>query len=510
MAAPARPPHERRPLSLRGSLYGKLLLWLALNLLLIAALGVVMAGRSGLGWSMLLSEPVRERLLTIADHIAADVSAASESARQAVLESYAAQYGVAFALHPFGRPSADAGGPPPDRFGIDGPPLPPPDRAADRFGPPPLPHEPPPRFADPHVRAGLIFIRSSPRGGTFEVHIPAILRQAGAPPQPVEVRAAVPGLVALLRLLGVAQWLLFALLVAVLSALLWWPFIWNITRTIVQLTGATHDIAAGRFEVRVATRRRDELGRLADAVNRMAQRLQNFVAGQKQFLADVAHEVTSPLARLQAGLGILESRLDGAADRTLDDLREELQQMSALLDQLLLFSRAGMQSGLAPPQALELRPLLLQVLQREDPQHAVRFDIEPGLRAMGHGLLLERAVANLVRNALRYAGAAQGAVELAAAANDGSVEIAVRDRGPGVPEAMLSRLGEPFFRPEHSRSRDSGGFGLGLAIVHRCVEACGGSLVLRNRSGGGFEACIRLASGRAADAGRITDRMQLS
>ena len=119
--------------------------------------------------------------------------------------------------------------------------------------------------------------------------------------------------------------------------------------------------------------------------------------------------------------------------------------------------------------------------------------VEPDLRALAEPATLERALANQVRNALRYAGAGVP-IELLARRHGDRVVIQVRDRGPGVPEALLARLGEPFFRVDASRSRDSGGFGLGLALVKRSVEACEGEVAFRNREGGGFEAEIRLRS----------------
>ena len=113
--------------------------------------------------------------------------------------------------------------------------------------------------------------------------------------------------------------------------------------------------------------------------------------------------------------------------------------------------------------------------------------------------MLERALANLVRNALRYAGGS--AIELAAKREGERITIQVRDRGTGVPVAMLARLGEPFFRVEASRSRERGGFGLGLAIVRRCVDACEGQVAFRNRDAGGFEAEIHLRAARREAAG---------
>ena len=560
-------------MKVRSSLYVKLLLWLVLNLLLIGALFFAFPGRSGLGWNMLLSEPVRDRLLTIGERIGKDLSLTPEAGWEQVLEGYSAEYGVAFSIESHdgagffvtrdGRTlprqllKLPADGVPPDAppderggFSVEGgaiggqdgggffvrrhdgaPPaadkLPPP--AALPGGPPPgpqtgaappdLPPGPPPGdhvfrgavgggfgaagvlnraglppFVDRKMRGNLIAIKHPHSFDAYELRIPATVERNAEPIRPVMLHARAAGLGTLLRFLGVTEWLLFALLVIGLSVLLWWPFIWGITRTVVRVTDATRDIADGRFETRIATRRRDELGRLADSVNRMAERLQNYVTGQKQFLADVAHEVTSPLARMQMGLGVLESRLGEGAQQTLQDVQEEAQQMSRLLNELLLFSRAGMEIERVPAAAVELRPLLLQVLQREDPQQRLRFDGVEGVLAVARPALLERAVANLVRNALRYAGEAEAPVELAVARGNSGVHILVRDRGPGVPEAALPRLGEPFFRPEVSRDRDSGGSGLGLAIVKRCIDACGGTVVFRNREGGGFEAEIRLAA----------------
>jgi len=493
---------------IRSSLYAKMLLWLVLNLLLIVGLFLALPGRSGMGWNVLLSEPVRDRLLTVGERVGRDLSLTPEAGWDQVLASYAAEYGVSFALDQPGPPGGPSHGGAADA--PDGPGAPPPPPPSDSGGPPrgafgsgPPPDAPtppangdgpgshgPPPFADRRMRGDLIAI-SHPRSfDGYELRIPAQLERSGQPARPLLLQVRAPGLHELLGFLGVTEWLLFAVLVITLSALLWWPFIWGITRTVVRVTAATHDIAAGRFETRVGTRRNDELGRLADSVNRMAERLQSYVSGQKQFLADVAHEVTSPLARMQMGLGILESRLGEDAQHSLHDVQEEAQQMSRLLNELLLFSRAGMEAERGPLAAVELRPLLLQALQHEDPRQRLRADIVAGVRAMARPDLLQRAVANLVRNALRYAGDAP--VELSVARGGQAIHILVRDRGPGVPEAALARLGEPFYRPEVSRDRDSGGTGLGLAIVKRCVEACGGGVVFRNREGGGFEAEIWL------------------
>jgi two-component system sensor histidine kinase CpxA len=484
----------------RGSLYATLLLWLSLNLLLLAALFVALPGQGGLGWDMLLSKSVRERMLTIGQRIGGDLALTPASGWRQVLGAYGSEYGVAFAIGPEG-PSGDLPGPRPGP-----PPLPPPGDAGPGPSPPPpedgfggtgpSPGAGPGRFQEPpdepRRTAGLVSIVHSAPFAPYDVKIPARLARANEPARPLMILAQAGSLFALLHFLGVTEWLLFAVLAIVLSALLWWPLIWGLSHTVVRLTDATHDIAAGRFDVRVHSSRNDELGRLADAVNGMAERLQNFVSGQKQFLADIAHEVTSPLARMQLGLGILEAHVPEPARRSLRDIQDDAQQMSQLLNELLLFSRASLGVERGPPERLLLRPLLMEVLQREDSAHRVRFDIAPNAVAVGHGALLQRAVANLVRNALRFDPDQQGTVELRVIGAGDRVLIAVRDRGPGVPESALARLGEPFFRPTVARDRDSGGTGIGLAIVRRCVESCGGAVEFANRAGGGFEAIVRL------------------
>ena len=312
----------------------------------------------------------------------------------------------------------------------------------------------------------------------------------GGPPRGYVVTAHAANWRALLGLLGIGSELRFGVMVLILSALLWWPFIWRITRTIRRLSEAADLMSRGRLETRVIESRRDELGDLASAVNAMAARLELLVSGQRQFVADVAHEVISPVARMQIGLGILEGRLSEPAPVLLKDLREDLDGMAGMLNELLLFSRSGMQAARSAPSSVELRALVERVVANESAAADVAINVPEALYVRAHTDLLSRALANLIRNAQRYGGGAAELVQVNAVVEDDHVKIAVRDRGPGVPEAALARLGEPFFRPELARTRATGGFGLGLAIVKRCILACDGDVSFNNREGGGFEAKI--------------------
>jgi len=225
----------------------------------------------------------------------------------------------------------------------------------------------------------------------------------------------------------------------------------------------------------------------------MSSRLAALIGGQKRLLGDVAHELSSPIARIKLGLAIIEHRVEEDKDlKKVQSVIEDAEHMSSLVSELLSFSRAEIN-----PQRVELSPVSLhavieKAVRREQTEQApITCHVDPELRAQAHAELLVRALSNLLRNAVRYASAG-GPIEVIACQQDNHVLIEVKDHGPGVPEGLLEQLFAPFFRPEPSRDRKTGGAGLGLAIVKTCVEACKGSVVARNRKPNGLSVTISL------------------
>jgi two-component system sensor histidine kinase CpxA len=238
-------------------------------------------------------------------------------------------------------------------------------------------------------------------------------------------------------------------------------------------------MARGEFDTRLTLNREDEIGSLATSLNHLGERLEEFVSGQKRFLGDIAHELGSPLARMQFGLSILEQKANPDMQPLLEDVREEVAQMSALLDEILQFTKAGLQSEVHF-EAVPLLPLVQKTLHQEGISgDMVALGIPEAFSVHADPHFLQRAVANVLRNALRYAGDS-GPIRLEARRSGSKVLLTIADSGPGVPPAMVHRLCDPFFRTESARTRETGGVGLGLAIVKRCVEACGGSILIRN------------------------------
>ena len=459
----------------------KLLVWLLLNFALLIAIAV--ASSSGDGWQILLSDSVRDRLFRIAQEIGSDLSTRAEATWPDVLAGYQQRLGVRLQCC---GPSSRSAEPPPHLIGDTPPPgLPPPPGPSGPSRLPPLGDppgvsqhgDPGHQFAIAHVPAG------------YQITLP-ILVGTDVHRHPAMLLATATSLLSLIRFLGLERWLLLVLTAVSASVLFWLPMLAYLTRNVLRIADATQQIAAGRLTVRVKAGRGDELNLLSSAVNRMAESLERSQENQRNFLADVAHEITSPLSRLQVALGILEGRVTDRERELLNDLQEDAQQMSDLLRELLLFSRADRAVALsAPPTTFSLRDMIETAMRNENVR--VRLSLDEDIELLTYRPFLLRALSNLLRNAQRYGGPADR-IELEATRQGNEVTLRVRDHGPGIADEVAARLGEPFYRPEPARSVATGGFGLGLAIVKRCVDACGGTATFANRTDGlrGFEATL--------------------
>lgn len=226
----------------------------------------------------------------------------------------------------------------------------------------------------------------------------------------------------------------------------------------------------------------------ADAFNRMQQRIRRQVAERNRFLAAVSHDLRTPLTRMQL-------RAERIADADLRiQLRHDMTEMAAMLDATLQTLRDDARRE--PPVRLNVTALvhsLVDDLQELGKPASVRGEAGP---VQAQPVALRRCLANLLENAIRYGGQAR---VLLGEAGD-KVRIEIQDDGPGIPEALLEQVFEPFFRVESSRSRATGGVGLGLSIARETARQQGGDLILRNRPEGGLSACLELPRAGAAAA----------
>jgi len=281
-------------------------------------------------------------------------------------------------------------------------------------------------------------------------------------------------------------WAGLAAVALVLSALVWLPLVGGMTRAIRRLNDAARSVARGGFDVRVPDSRQDELGELASSVNAMAVQLGDYVAQQRRITSDVAHELCSPIARMQMALGIVEQQATPEQGTYMKKLDAELQHMAKLVEEVLAFSKAETLPDHAQPEDIDVAELVRSVVDREAAGFEIQIEVPAGLRIQTLREALDRALGNVLRNAVRYAGHA-GPIRIQAKQENGKTFLRVSDEGPGVSPEALTRLFEPFYRPEAARARHTGGSGLGLAIVKRCIEACGGEVCARLRDPRGLE-----------------------
>jgi signal transduction histidine kinase len=234
-----------------------------------------------------------------------------------------------------------------------------------------------------------------------------------------------------------------------------------------------------------------EVRRVAAAFNAMQARLLDQVNERIQALAAVSHDLRTPIARLRLRAASVRDRELRAA------IGHDLDEMEAFMRSLLDFLRG------ADPEderLIDLASLIVTIVHdAQDMGSNVHYDGPTNLELVTRPIKLHRAIDNLVQNAVRHAGHAE--VHLS---RDGDgVHITIQDRGPGIPADQLEMVFEPFRRLESSRNRNTGGAGLGLAIVRRSITRLGGMICLENRSGGGLRAAITLPS--AADGDRQTE-----
>jgi signal transduction histidine kinase len=250
-----------------------------------------------------------------------------------------------------------------------------------------------------------------------------------------------------------------------------------------SLQQAVEKFGKGDWSARAPENRRDELGDVARTFNKMARRLEASLSAQQRLLLDISHELRSPLARL--GVAIELSR---SGQPTLDRIQKEADRLNELIGQMLEVARIENDPKYRRIEAVQLDELIGDLvddctIEAQARGCALALETPSAVLVDGDRELLRRAIENVVRNAIRYAPS-ESRVEVALENGGGRARVKVRDYGPGVPEAALGLIFDPFYRVEPDRNRVNGGYGLGLSIARRAVELHHGSLRARNASPG--------------------------
>jgi signal transduction histidine kinase len=274
----------------------------------------------------------------------------------------------------------------------------------------------------------------------------------------------------------------YALILAAVAVFCWLLAI-DIVTPLRAVAAAVDRFGKGDLTTRVANGRADEIGQLGRAFNEMAGRIQTLLSAERRLLQDISHELRSPLARLNIAIELARTAddRDAAAAR----LIKEVDRLTSLVASLLEVTRVE-----GDPSTRRSEPVFVTEVLR-DVVHSCSLEAEARRCRLvvrdasvhtlhGDPELLRRAIENVVRNAIRYAPP-ESEVDITAEDSASSVVISVRDRGTGVPDELLPRLTQPFFRVEDARDYAAdGGVGLGLSIAHRAVQLHHGTLVAEN------------------------------
>jgi two-component system sensor histidine kinase BaeS len=294
-----------------------------------------------------------------------------------------------------------------------------------------------------------------------------------------------------LRVLAIA--LLIALSLAAAPGLL---LARHLARPVRQLAATVDRLAQGHYGTRAEIGAVDEIGSLAVSVNQLATSLERNRTARQRWMADIAHELRTPVAILKGEMEALGDGVREPDERLSASLREEIDQLAALIDDLQALGLADAGALDIRKQPVDLAELLAQSLESFAPrlrERGLRVRLEaPGPAPLnGDPQRLRQLLHNLLENSCRYVETG-GEVRLSLQQKDGGAELLLDDSGPGVGDDQLGRLFERFYRAEGSRSRATGGSGLGLSICRNITEAHGGRIEALHSPLGGLRIRVSL------------------
>ncbi len=262
------------------------------------------------------------------------------------------------------------------------------------------------------------------------------------------------------------------------------------TRPLRRLADAAHDLGKDIDRPPLPQQGASEIRQATAAFNAMQERIKNHIRQRTHMLAAVTHDLQTPLTRLRL-------RLEKVSDPELKNkLIDDLSQTQAMVREGLELARS--MDASEPMQPLDIDSLLDSVCaDAVDAGQSVTLHGQARTSVLAHPTSLRRCLANLIDNAVKYGGSAEITVRTEGEKDHKRIQISVADHGPGIPDDQLEKVFEPFYRIETSRSRETGGTGLGLTIARNIVTQHGGSIRLANRKEGGLEVVLTLPAKQA-------------
>jgi signal transduction histidine kinase len=275
--------------------------------------------------------------------------------------------------------------------------------------------------------------------------------------------------------------LLFLVLIVILAVVVTTHAVLRrLLRPLRVLNDGVTRLSEGQLDISLPSTTRDEFGKLTDAFNTMVARVRDMIRSRDQLLIDVSHELRSPITRMKVALELPPNGDQRAR------LGEDVAEMERMVSELLELERLRSGRGVHPSRH-DLMAILREVADgfRDRPPGVRVTSAARELYVNVDAEKIRTVLRNLLENATKYSLPQSKPIEIAATADDHAVRVRVSDDGVGVPEADLDRVFEPFYRVDASRSKSTGGYGLGLSICKRVMEAHGGTIALERTNGRG-------------------------
>ncbi|HIJ87191.1 MAG TPA: HAMP domain-containing protein [Desulfuromonadales bacterium] len=288
---------------------------------------------------------------------------------------------------------------------------------------------------------------------------------------------------------------------SVIMGLASFVLVWWMASPIRQMRATAKRLADGDLTARVSLKelsgKNDDLVSMGRDINLMAVRIEKLIETNKQLVRDVAHELRSPLARLNVALGLARQENANRSQKALDRIELEAERLNFLISDLLVLSQMEGGEDTLEKEPFSLSDVVEEVTSDADFEAAGKnrqvllLQVEE-TTLLGNRELLRSAIENIVRNGIRYTKEGTDVEVSLVHSPLGEALLKIRDHGPGVPESALSNIFHPFYRVAEDRGRNSGGAGVGLAIAAKTVRLFRGTIQAHNSSDGGLEIEMRL------------------
>ncbi|MFO7890753.1 MAG: HAMP domain-containing sensor histidine kinase [bacterium] len=286
----------------------------------------------------------------------------------------------------------------------------------------------------------------------------------------------------LLNIVGLIHLSAITLMIILVYAALRW-----ILHPIGTLHQAVQNIKEGDLSTEITTDRRDELGELITSFNKMRIRIQEMIKARDKLLLDVSHELRSPLTRILVSLEMVEDCEEK------EDLFADIREMETMVTELLESARIQSKYGGIDLQTENLSMIINEVCQKfSDQKPGIRLHSLPRkIPLLLDSERIKTLFKNIISNALKYSDPEGQPVEISVKKNDAEVTVTIQDHGHGIPEKELPFIFEPFYRVDKSRSKKTGGYGLGMSLSKKIIEAHNGTIEIKSTAGKGTTVFLR-------------------